>query len=82
MRALLAGAVRKRGVVPQGPLMLKARSVMVSSLKKINSFLSDATSQPVLLRNTARPTSGEYIFQRLGLTQTFEWIAHYGFDQI
>jgi hypothetical protein len=55
---------------------------MVTSLKEINGFVTDAVYQTVFLRDAPRPTTGEQISKRLGLARALEWIAHHRFDQI
>jgi hypothetical protein len=53
---------------------------MVTSLQKINRFVSDAIYQAMLLRDTARATAGEGKFQRLRLARPLKGIAHDGFN--
>jgi hypothetical protein len=47
---------------------------MVSSLEEIDRLIGDAVHQSVFLSDTPRPTAGEYMFQRFGLSRTFERI--------
>ena len=57
-------------------------SIMVSSLEEIDGFTGDAVHQPVFLSNPPRPTAGEHIFQRLGLSRPFERIPHHSLHEI
>ena len=49
---------------------------MVASLEKIDRLIADAVHQPMLLRQTARPTAREKILERPGLAGPLEGIAH------
>ena len=49
---------------------------MVSSLEEIDCLVGDAVHQSVFLSDTPRPTPGEYIFQRFGLSRALERIPH------
>src|ERR1035441_1069158 len=55
---------------------------MVTSLKKINSFVADTVDQAVFLRDAPRPTTCEQMSERLRLPRALKWITHYRFDQI
>src|SRR5690242_2354250 len=55
---------------------------MVSSLEEINGFLGDTVHQSVFLADTTRPAAGQHISERLGLSQSLEWIPHDCLDQI
>jgi hypothetical protein len=55
---------------------------MIASLKKINRRGSDTVHQPVLLRDTARPTTREDISKRLRFAYALEWIAHHCLNQV
>ena len=59
-----------------------APSVVVSSLKEIDCLVSDAVHQSVFLGDTPRPTAGEHILQRFGLSRTFERIPHHCLNEI
>ena len=50
--------------------------IVVSSLEEIDGLVGDAVHQPVFLSDTPRPTAGEYILQRFGLSRAFERIPH------
>ena len=49
---------------------------MVSSLEEIDCPVGDAVHQSVFLSDTPRPTPGENIFQRFGLSRAWERIPH------
>jgi hypothetical protein len=57
-------------VRPPAPLLV------VPSLEEIDCFIGDAVDQPVFLSDTPRPTAGEHILQRFGLSRAFERIRH------
>ena len=56
--------------------------VVVSSLQEIDGLVTDAIHQPVFLCDTARPAPGKHIFQRFGLSRTFERIPHHCLNEI
>jgi hypothetical protein len=56
--------------------------VVVSSLQKIDSFVTDAIHQTVFLCDSARPAAGKYIFERFGFPRTVERISHDCLNQI
>jgi hypothetical protein len=49
---------------------------VVSSLEEIDRPIGDTIDQTVFLSDAARPTAGEHIFQRFGLSRAFERIPH------
>ena len=55
---------------------------MVTSLKEINGFVTDAVYKTVFLSDAPRPTTGEQESERLGLARALEWISRHRFDQI
>lgn len=55
---------------------------MITRLKEIDRFLTNAIHEAVFLRDTAGPTTREQISKRLGFTKALEWVAHYCLNQI
>ena len=55
---------------------------MKPGLEKADGFVGDAVHQPVLLSDTARPATGQYVFKRFRLPHAFKRIPHHCFDEI
>ena len=55
---------------------------MVARLQKIDAVASHKVDQTVLIRDPARPSSGQKMSQRFGLASAGEWLTQHCFDQI
>lgn len=55
---------------------------MVTSLKEIDSFVSDPVNQSVFLADPPRPATGQHITERLGFAHALKRISHHRFDKI
>ena len=59
-----------------------AISIVVSSLKKVDSIIADQIDDAMFLRQTPRPSSRQRILQRFGLSDSSKGIGHDRFDQV
>jgi hypothetical protein len=48
---------------------------MIAGLQEVDAGLTDSVHEAVLLRDTAGPSAGQDVFQRLGLTDSGERVA-------
>jgi hypothetical protein len=53
---------------------------MISALEEINSILRDEIDDAMLLRESARPRSGEKMFQGFGFPDSRERFSQNGLD--
>ena len=67
--------VRGRSAVPQ-------RSVVVSSLQKVNVLVRDQVKDSMLLREPPRPDTRPEVLERLGLADSGERVSHDGLDDV
>ena len=60
----------------------RARSVMISRLKEIDSTLRNHVDDAVLFCKPARPSAGRKIFQRLRFSDSREGIPNNSFNEV
>ncbi len=55
---------------------------MIPGLKEIDSVCGHGVHQPVLLRNSAGPSAGKLVFQRLGLSDPLKRVGEDSLDEL
>src|ERR1051325_6980647 len=60
----------------------RAVSVVIARLQELDPIVRDEINDPMFLGETARPSSSGQVFERLGLADPGERIAHDRFDEI
>ena len=55
---------------------------MEACLREFNTFHGDSVDQPMLLRDSPRPATGELVTERFWFTRPAEWVPQHGLDEV